>query len=47
VYLLPKAIKGKTWDDHLLFGGQLVNLIQKAEASVKYGFHLGDRRKDS
>jgi hypothetical protein len=45
VFTTPEPRKGKVWDGNYLFGGQLVALIKKAEAAIKSGFHLSEKKR--
>jgi hypothetical protein len=44
VFTTLEPLKGKVRDGIYLFGGQLVALIKKAEAAVKAGFYLGEKK---
>jgi hypothetical protein len=45
VYTTPEPLKGKVMDRIYLFGGQLLALIKTAEAAVKSGFHLSEKKR--
>ena len=45
LFLPPKPLKGKAWDNELMFGGQVPALLKLAESSNKCGKQFGNKRK--
>ena len=45
IFKAPRPVKGKSYDDKLLFGGQMPLLIKKIEAGSKIEVNLGTKRK--